>query len=246
MSEFTITYSDNAKGWTSFWSYAPDWMIDMNSSFYTWKNGSLYKHNTNELRSNFYGVQYNSEISLIFNQYKDDVKLYKTINIDSNYPWDTTLTTDLSAGTIESSYYAEKEGDWYAYIRGVDGSLDLRSLSTQGVGRLLLTSFPTADRLIFSFNITASLSAGDSVYKVNGSGALELLGTIQSYTRTEIVLSAPMSPIPSSGDSIVVVKNQQAESHGMRGYFMQVDLTNSQTDKVEIFSVSSNLFKSYM
>ena len=34
----TITYSDNADGWTSFWDYYPDWMIGMSNVFYSWKD----------------------------------------------------------------------------------------------------------------------------------------------------------------------------------------------------------------
>ena len=74
----TITYSIWSKGWTSFWSYAPDWMVGLNSSFYTFKDGSIWKHNTNSTRNNFYGTQYKSTITTIFNDEPSQMKVFKT------------------------------------------------------------------------------------------------------------------------------------------------------------------------
>ena len=65
MAVETISYSVAVKGWTSFHSYKPDWMIGLNNSLYTWKYGQLYKHNTNSVRNNYYGDQYTSTITPI-------------------------------------------------------------------------------------------------------------------------------------------------------------------------------------
>ena len=63
----TLSYSDGVKGWPSFYSFLPDFMIGMNSYLYTFNGGNLYRHNTNALRNNYYGVQYNSNITSVFN-----------------------------------------------------------------------------------------------------------------------------------------------------------------------------------
>ena len=63
----TLSYSTGAKGWPSFYTYYPDYMIGMNSFFYSFKNGNLYRHNTNETRNNYYGVQGVSTIESVFN-----------------------------------------------------------------------------------------------------------------------------------------------------------------------------------
>jgi len=54
MTDYTLTYSEGAKGWTSFFSYYPDFMIGMNQFFYSFAGGNLYRHNTNEARNKFY------------------------------------------------------------------------------------------------------------------------------------------------------------------------------------------------
>lgn len=249
MAEQTITYSRYSNGWSSFWSFIPDWMIGMNSSFYTWKDGSLYKHDTNTTRNAFYYnfgsssyYTYSSEITTIFNQDPLHNKMYKTITLDGTHAWDVDVTTDMSTGVIESSYFNEKEGMWYAFIRREnDGSYDTRAISTQGIG--LLTSYTALSLLLtFNFNIGTSLSQGDSIYKVSG-GSLVLVGVVASHTATSITLVSQISA-PSPGDMIVYVKNAQAESFGARGYYMEVELSNNSTTEVELFSVSSSVFKS--
>ena len=39
----TLSYSDGSKGWPSFYTYYPDYMIGMNSFFYSFKGGNLYQ-----------------------------------------------------------------------------------------------------------------------------------------------------------------------------------------------------------
>ena len=241
---YTITYSNDTKGWTSFWSYKPDWMIYLNNSFYTFDGQALYKHHTNTARNNFYGTQYSSQLSLLLNQQPGEVKMYNTVELDSTSAWDTDVRSDLSQGYIDSTYYVEKEGDFFAYIRRPNNSdYDLKSMSTQGIGELFVVSFPVPDTLTFGFNISASISVGDVIYK-ESAGSLVLVGTILSYTKTTITLTASSSTSLASGDFIIAAKNPQAESYGVRGYYMQVDLENSDTDYVEIFSVTSSVNKS--
>jgi hypothetical protein len=240
----TITYSPSTKGWTSFWSYQPDWMVGMNNSFYTFKDGNIYQHDVNQTRNSFYGYQYSSSITSVFNQDVLAVKMYKTIALDSTTPWDTEITTDLNTGVISSSFYQEKEGNYYAYIRRAnDGSIDLKALSTQGVGSLL--SYST---LVFNFNfdLGTSISQGDTIY-INRNGVSQAQGIIASHTNRTITVTAKTGAFtPVLGDYIFIAKNSQAESYGARGYYMEVKLTNTSTTLVDIFGVSSSTFKSYM
>ena len=43
---YTLTYSESVKGWPSFYSYYPDFILGMNQYLYTFKGGNLYRHNT--------------------------------------------------------------------------------------------------------------------------------------------------------------------------------------------------------
>lgn len=241
MANQTITFSKRSGGWTSFWSYAPDWMLGMNSSFYTWKDGSLYKHDTNSTRNQFYGTNYSSSINTTFSQDPLTMKMYKTLSLDSNRPWETEIITDLSTGHISASYYEEKEGGFYGYIRRNNGVIDNSAMSTQGIGAL---SYRTLNTLVFSFNLSRSpVSVSDQLYVIRNQ-ALLLIGTVTNHTSNYIIVNS-ITTIPNSGEVIVLVKNSTAESYGARGYYMDVQLTNSDTTEVEIFSIASNVFKSF-
>ena len=82
MAEHTLTYSDGFKGFPSFYSYIPDYMIGMNNYFYTFKEGDLYRHNVNERRNSFYDVDYSSTMTSVFNDMPLENKLFKTINLN--------------------------------------------------------------------------------------------------------------------------------------------------------------------
>lgn len=244
MAEATITYAPANSGWTSFHSYFPEWMIGMNSRFYTFKGGNMWKHYNNNTRNNYYGSQYSSTVTPIFNDEPTVTKMFKTIQLDTDSPWDTTITTDLSTGFMDSSYYSLKEGDYYTYIRRVAGNTDLDLMSAQGIGEVLTVAgtFPGVITLTFLFNIGSIVSVGDKLYRDNAG--IELIGDITGLTSTSITMNVT-SVTPVIGDYVLYIKDAEAESYGARGYYMETLLSNSSTSEVELFSISSEVFKSF-
>jgi hypothetical protein len=246
--KYTLTYNKNVEGWTSFFSYHPEMMLGMNGAFYSFKGGELYKHNTNVNRNNFYDVQYSSKVTSVFNKEPLTIKNFKTIATYGNSPWNCTVITDLSTGEIDSSYFVEKEGNWFAYIRSLSGDDNLRLRSAQGVGSVDTVDDPgTATAVLnFTFNIGTILSIGDLAYR-NNAGSIEFIGPITDFTKTSITIDNDVvgSEVVNDGDYILYIKNSVAESYGARGYYMQYELENGSQDRVELFSVKSKVFKSY-
>ena len=118
MADYTITYSEGAKGFPSFYSFYPDFMMGMNQFFYTWKGGNLYRHNTNNTYNQFYGVDYPSTVTSVFNESPLENKLFKTINLESDDSWETTLLTDIqTTGYIDDDWFERKEASWFAFVR---------------------------------------------------------------------------------------------------------------------------------
>ena len=235
----TITYSDNADGWTSFWGYQPDWMIGLSNVFYSWKDGNLWKHNSNQVsRGNFYSTSFASTIKTIFNEDSASTKMFKTLSLDSTAAWTTTMLTDLDTnGSILSNDYVEKEGGWYAYIRANSATSNSPNLlSTQGIGNATSAGGSIAT---FPFVISTNLAVGDRVFFNN-----VLVGTIASATTNTITITG--GTFPGGTGYVYVVKNSIAESFGLRGYYMEVELSVLSASEVELFSISSSLFKSYM
>jgi hypothetical protein len=251
----TITYSTWTKGWTSFWSYVPDWMIGLNSSFYTFTEGKLYKHNDNTTRNNFYGVQYSSTVTTVFNDEPMQMKVFKTISEDSNKPWKATIDTELNTAEMDVSYFVEKEAEWFAYIRRVDNTIDLKAVSTQGIGNATSIDSSTASAVVvtFGFDLNKSISIGDKLYKMGvtgtnppiSDGTMVLIGTITGLTTTTITVDTTAGVVPLVTDFLIGVKNSQVESYGSRGFFMSVKLENTDTTQVEMFSIASSVFKSF-
>jgi hypothetical protein len=94
-SKQTLSFDENAKGWTSRYSYKPEFGCSLNNSFYTFKYGDLWLHSQGVIRNNFYDLQYSSTITLIVNESPSVVKSFKTINYEGTDGWWMTgLKTD--------------------------------------------------------------------------------------------------------------------------------------------------------
>jgi hypothetical protein len=238
-------YGDE-NGWVSRYSYVPEWMIGLNSTFYSFKNGDIYQHDYEGIaRATFYGVKYPVTITTEFNESPLEKKMFKTIHIDSNDAWDAALETDLSLGNIEAASFEKKEGDYFAHVRRIDSTTiladDARSISTQGVGIVDTFVNPT---ITFTTPIDQSaIAIGDRVYRIVGP-TFALIGTIDDLGLDTINVTVTGAP-PVAGNFIAVGKNMIAESPGLRGYFMRVTLSNTNDLPVELFAVSSSVFKSY-
>lgn len=246
--ENTLSYSNDAQGWTSFFSYIPENMIGMNSYFYSFKNGNLYRHNSDNVdRNKFYNQQFTSKITTIFNVDQASVKNFNTISLNSDDKWTCNILTDLSTGFIDDSYFVLKEGDYFAYIRSESDTQDLNLRSTQGIGVPIEVSalIPSAVVVTFEYDLGSTITIGSNAYK-NNVGVPLKLGKITGKTNKTITIDTTSGGnIPLSSDFIFYFQNAVAESYGVRGYYMQIELENENKSRVEMFSISSNIFKSY-
>jgi hypothetical protein len=240
MANYTITYSPKENGWTSYHSYLPEWMVTMNNTLYTFKNGNLYKHNSNQTRNSYYGTLYPSKITTIFNNEPSQTKQFKNIATNSTTAWSTIVTSDQGSGYVNADYYALKEGTFYAYIRRNPNDNDLSFISAQGVGNV--TTY-ASNVLTFAFNIGDIVSVGDILFWVNGDN-MQLAGVITNHTNNTITINQTGSA-PTNGSFILYIKNSVAESTASRCTYLEVEFTNSDTAYTEMFMVSSEVFKSY-
>jgi len=272
---YTLSYSEGSKGWPSFYSYLPEYMKGMNGFFYTWNGGDLYRHNTNPKRNNYYEEQYTSQITSVFNQKPMDIKLFKTMSYESDDRWEcTSLFTDLSTGSMLSTYFVQKEGEWFTFLRENAGTVNWRARSANGIGEAVTVTGPsTAVVVTFDVDIDSILSVGDIIYV----GTINQLTNPPSLTQpplfSGVVLSVinqsttdaagvvtpssitlntaspdpgtiPQNP-PTVGEFVFFIKNAVAESHGARGYFLNFTLENTNEKAVELFSVGSSVMKSF-
>lgn len=247
MAAVTLTYSETSKGWPSFYSFIPEKTIGMNNYLYSFKGGKLYRHNTNALRNNYYGVQYNSSISSIFNTKPLEVKLFKTISLESNSPWAATYSSDMHnpGGDLLASYFVQKETDWFSFIRSATHTVNFNLRSANGLGDVssIDSSVPAAVVLTFTFNIGSIISIGDKAYHGNTP---TFAGKVVATTTNTITIDTTIGgSVPPGGAFICYIKDSVAESHGVRGHYLEFTLTNTDTVARELFAVKSSMFKSY-
>jgi hypothetical protein len=251
----TITFSDKSEGWTSRWTYRPEWMMGLNSSFYSFKNGNLYKHDTNINRTQFYNEPINSlygfSISTVINQSPTEIKMFKTLALDCTHSLNFVGYTDLDDAQMSMSQFVNKEGEWYSYMRRPVNQINFDLISAQGVGNVLST---TAPDIITTQSKFTNISKGDEIYKASFAGTMisgvNYVGTIDyvDQSNNEIKLDAAFATPLQPGDFLVSFKSSSAESYGTRGYFLNLTLSRSGSDatpEIELFAVSTAVFKSF-
>jgi hypothetical protein len=259
MAEETLTYGPSIKGWTSFHSFIPEWMVGMNSNFYTFYQGKPWKHHSNSTRNQYYAADSlnPSVVTFVFNDGPIETKMFKTIELEGTKSWKADMVSDLHVGQIESAYFVPKEGSFFANIRRTvetGANVDFSQISTQGIGsNSTVVAIGNVLTITFAFQSTQQLNPlvdiGDIAYFTN-AGVVNEMGSIGTISESDvfgsgfITVTNPTNT-PVAGDFIFAVKSSVAESYGLRGHYNEVTLTNSDQTKTELFAVSSEIFKSY-
>lgn len=250
----TITFSEASNGWTSRWTYRPEWMIGLNSTFYSFKNGNLYQHDTNTTMTQFYDQPVNDpnfygfSIETIINDAPVETKMFKLLNLDSTHALDVIGATDLDQIQMDSLQFVKKEGDFFAYVRRPQGQINYDLMSVQGIGDV-------SSVLGLTISVSASftnINPGDILYKGNISAGIltniQLVGTIAAASASQITIATAFSNTPNPGDYLFVNKNSSVESYGARGRYLNVSLGLSgyeATSEVNLFAVRTSIFKSF-
>ena len=106
--QVTVSYSEKSKGWLSFKTFyvtqdlSPAQVkglqhgISLNNQYYTFFDGHIWQHHTNQTRNNFYGTQYNSDITVLFNDAVESVKSFGYLSYEGSQArvtnWDDAAT----------------------------------------------------------------------------------------------------------------------------------------------------------
>jgi len=250
LANYTLTYSESSQGWPSFYSFHPEWIQGMNQYLYTFKRGNLYRHNVNETRNNYYGQDYPSTITTVLNTDALTTKVFKTIDLEAQDPWKATVYSDIQgARDIEVDWFKKKEGDWFAFIRGISTNDNFNMRSAKGVGVPTTLAGANPQTITFASAISTPIQVGDTVYSTPAPPAppvVTLAGPITTINSpSEIVVNTTgNTPVPS-GHFVFYVRNQVAESQGLLGHYCVMTLENNLTTATEMMAVKVDLMKSY-
>ena len=123
--------------------------------------------------------------------------------------------------------------------------------------------------LTFSSDVNVSLQVGDVIYyspynttgqfnTVDNVGSIVTFGVCTAiYNNGDASQGIPKysivvlydnlnvaTPSPSPNDYIMFAKNKEVNSSSLKGYFAEIELVNYSQDKVELFSVGSEVSES--
>jgi len=212
--ENTLAFSEDANGWSSFYSFIPSQMVSLKNNFYTLKNGRIWKHYNEaaNTRGNFYGVQYTSAIRFVFNEAPSNVKIFKTMNYEGANGWQVvSFKSDFTGPDLFNSNYITTQD-----IVGV----------LNGIG----------DPAVFSYMTGAYDDYGNS-YPSTLYPPINRAGFDRKENKYMAVLMNKSEPNPeeiSFGNEI----------SGIKGYFAVVDMSLDNATDVggakELFAASCN------
>lgn len=118
---YTIPFDEPSNSFEGFYSYKPDDIGCLNNLIISIKNGQLWTHD-NEIYCNFYGTQYDSTITVVFNMGPLEKKTWMNITETANSIWDIPeITTQLNSygqtpqsSLLLQSDFTEMEGQFHA------------------------------------------------------------------------------------------------------------------------------------
>ena len=121
----TLSFEDGSNAWISFYSYKPNFAGSLKNHYYTFKDGAIWKqydNNTTSTRANFYGQQYKSNITFIFNPQPSITKNFQTIAYEGSNGWEVeSFVSDFEGlDYINTSYqeYNDSTNRIYSYLEG--------------------------------------------------------------------------------------------------------------------------------
>ena len=198
----SLSFKEDVDGWVSRLSFVPENGISINGNYYTFKNGNLYLHNAPDAdRNEFYELNYDSGIQLIFNQEPSVIKNFKTISYEGTDGWSTVqgsneiIRTDQQNGQINS--FIEKEGKYFGIISGIETELTtissselddrLKDFSIQGLGN------------ISSFSGLTEFTCNDANFQIANSNTLDSNSNpITSISQSTILAGTLVSVSPTN------------------------------------------------
>ncbi len=172
----TLAFSEDADKWVTYYSYIPEQMNKFVNDFFVFKNGRLWEQNTNEVRNNFFGVQYTSKIIFYVNLSPSEVNNYFSMRQKSNKVWTSANDGDIyiypSEGKPDGQRSRLKRGrfkrlqtDWFVdFLRDLsdprftteDEALFKGALLQGNVMKITIENDDTTEVRMFSIDVTVS------------------------------------------------------------------------------------------
>lgn len=127
----TLIFDEEANRFESFVSLFPEMMVTLGTTLCSFKDGVLWTHDDEPNYNNFFGVQYDSYITPVFNKNVIDKKSFLTIEQRASQAWDCPeiVTSSNAYGSTKQTSnlvtadFEEFEGNHNAAFLGASNSI---------------------------------------------------------------------------------------------------------------------------
>lgn len=114
----TIAFNEEDNKWAPYYSYTPQFMVENDTDIVTFDDGMLWRHNEGPI-CNFYGVQYDAEITFVANESPRDNKFWLAIEEQvSDSSWEMVEATNQAGQktSLIDADFEDIEGVFWAEI----------------------------------------------------------------------------------------------------------------------------------
>ena len=236
---YTVAYDVKGGFWTTFYSYIPERMGFIKNSFFSFSGGRMYMHGTNNIRNNFYGVQYNSKIVAASTVNPSMVKSYESISLEGSHAWSAEFSNTDQSSSVGVDAFDKRERNYYAHINRDTNSSTSNMLS---IGQAYSVA---ADKINVSSRISdLPIAIGADIYKVDGNNIVDTGLNVSTVSgRRQLTADATVTTV-NTGDDLLIVSSDSIDGDTMRDSFLKISLENTSTEAVELYAVNTIFSKS--
>ena len=117
----TLSFDEDVRGWTSFFTYKPDHLFSLKNKLYTMKDGDLWEHYSASVdRGSFYGVTSKASVTFVFNPNVSASKVFKTISYEGSNGWqvDSFISDATGYDALSPNFFSDSTALVYSYDGG--------------------------------------------------------------------------------------------------------------------------------
>ena len=254
----TLSFDERVKGWTSFFTYNPDKTFSLRNSYYSIKDGGLWKHYDNSVnRNSFYGQSSPSTVKLILNPKVSMPKVFNTVNYEGNSGWKVkSLNTDEhnpALGDVALPIYSYEEGVYYE--DGVKYRIGFNRKENKYFANIVNNSYASSGEVLWGnsvtgvkgFYATLEMSTDGTIARTSQSVNNSTTIPLNQIKGSLVVGDTVAGDGVASGTLIVSITGDNIEVNTPQTISNDVELLIGGTDPggfKELFAVSSNYSES--
>jgi len=228
----TLAYDHKSGYWNSKYSFQPSNYANIGNAFYSFfqnDNGLVWKHNVNETRGLFYGVQYPSSFEVVSNHNPSMIKVFQAIGIEGGGTWTAQINTSTQETDIQE--FTEREGHSYAMI-----PMDTVNSKSHQIYLGTVESV-TGNNVTFTTQVNrVPFNIGDTIKVASGSNLITTSATITSMIdRNTLALSGGNFNV---GDKLFVEHLSIIDGDPMRDVYATIKMTSTDSEPFEVHAIS--------